>query len=481
MVTNESTPWPSVLALTSFVVLACAATQPSLDLDLFWHLRVGQWIQEQGQVPTIDPLSQLGRDEGRPWVAYSWLFEWLLAETVRQFGFVGLIWLRLGIVLLLTWAIQATLWRQIPHWPTAGLVLGLITLAIIPLTQFLRPWLFTMLFSWLTLHAILRLREGERLSHFLWLPLVYILWANIHIQFLFGLLLLSWAVVAHYFDDQDSTRSRHEWRLYPEFWLLIACTIATLINPYHVRIYLVMWEYASQPWAHNFVSDLRAMPFRSSGDWAAAMLLGLTFYTLGRRSPSLFLLGLAVACAFLTLRARRDLWYSGAAAVAVISAVRLIPWDDARAMPHLSRQLPILLMMAGLLVGLGRPMFEGSLTQRMGREIALKYPVVAVAWIQENKPPGPIFNDFDWGGYLSWALPEYPVLVDGRTNFYGDEFLSRNSDTWAGRDWASDANLRRAGVILANRETPLAELLRGSQEWKIACDDDPLSIVFVRR
>jgi len=50
-------------------------------------------------------------------------------------------------------------------------------------------------------------------------------------------------------------------------------------------------------------------------------------------------------------------------------------------------------------------------------------PVGAVALLQESQPEGRLFNSYNWGGYLIWALPEYPVFVDGRTDLYGDEII----------------------------------------------------------
>src|SRR5262249_7217323 len=59
-----------------------------------------------------------------------------------------------------------------------------------------RPWLLTILFFTITLEAVLRLREGEP-SRWMWvLPGIYILWANVHIQFIYGLGLLGLACLA---------------------------------------------------------------------------------------------------------------------------------------------------------------------------------------------------------------------------------------------------------------------------------------------
>jgi hypothetical protein len=49
------------------------------DADVWWHLRAGQWILANDQVPRIDPFT-FG-SAGRPWIDLHWLFEVILAEV----------------------------------------------------------------------------------------------------------------------------------------------------------------------------------------------------------------------------------------------------------------------------------------------------------------------------------------------------------------------------------------------------------------
>jgi hypothetical protein len=51
-------------------------------------------------------------------------------------------------------------------------------------------------------------------------------------------------------------------------------------------------------------------------------------------------------------------------------------------------------------------------------------PVDAVAFIKKEAPPGRLFNSYNWGGYLLWALPEYPVFIDGRTDLYNNDVIN---------------------------------------------------------
>ncbi len=109
------------------------------------------------------------------------------------------------------------------------------------------------------------------------------------------------------------------------------------------------------------------------------------------------------------------------------------------------------------------------------------FPVEAAKVVRERGYPGPLFNDFDWGGYLIWSLPEHPVIVDGRTNLHGDERLTRLGAAWAGvPGWQDDPDLAAAGVILANAATPLATLLETDPRFERVYADD-MAKVFVAR
>ena len=92
---------------------------------------------------------------------------------------------------------------------------------------------------------------------------------------------------------------------------------------------------------------------------------------------------------------------------------------------------------------------------------AKKYPVAAVEHVEKNRYAGPLFNDFDWGGYLIWTLPEYPVSLDGRTNVYGDARLFIAFSTWTTPDgWKDDQDVALARLVIARADTPLVQSFR---------------------
>src|SRR5262245_44015459 len=78
-----------LVALYSLPLLVALrpVADPVLDPDIWWHLRVGQWVVENGTVPEVDPFAR----PHRPWVAYSWLYEVLVYVLWSGLGLAGII------------------------------------------------------------------------------------------------------------------------------------------------------------------------------------------------------------------------------------------------------------------------------------------------------------------------------------------------------------------------------------------------------
>lgn len=78
------------------------------------------------------------------------------------------------------------------------------------------------------------------------------------------------------------------------------------------------------------------------------------------------------------------------------------------------------------------------------REFNKTLPVAATEYLKNHKPPGRLFNSYNWGGYLLYNLPDYPVFVDGRTDLYNDliinEWLKVVQARGVARDIGSMAN-----------------------------------------
>jgi hypothetical protein len=109
------------------------------------------------------------------------------------------------------------------------------------------------------------------------------------------------------------------------------------------------------------------------------------------------------------------------------------------------------------------------------------FPAAAVRFVVGKGYDGPLYNDFNWGGYLIHELPRLPVSIDGRTNLVGDERMLRCGATWSGAPgWHDDPDLTGAGVVIGDVHTALASLLRTDDRFVKVFEDD-VACVFVAR
>ena len=467
------------------VVTVRPVGEPNYDPDVWWHLRVGQWVVEHQTVTTNDPFSLPGQQ--KPWVAYSWLYEIGLYGLVQAVGLAGVIVYRAGLSLLIVAAVGSLVRRLEARWLVATGLTAAGTLALAPLMSE-RPWLLTILFATLTLRAVVELRATERPPWWVWaLPVAYVVWANVHVQFVYGLFILALAAVAPLIDTplnrvspdaSASTAYSRGWRRL--VGLATVCALGTLINPYGVKLYLVVIEYATQPGPFRYVNELRALEFREPTDWLLLGLSGAACFALGRRKVNAFEVLLLAGAAFFAFRARRDVWFLALANLYVLATTR--PLGER---PESKDRLPLPARLAvgaalaavALTLGWARDLSPAGLQRR----VANVFPVEAAEEVRKNGYSGPLYNDFNWGGYLIWALPEHPVALDGRTNLHGDERIQRFGRTCCALPgWRDDEDLAAAGVVIVAADSALAEQLRHDGRFE-KTHEDRLAVVFVRK
>jgi hypothetical protein len=468
-----------------YVVPLSVALLPSVDEDIWWHLRTGQWIVDHRGLPATDPFSRYGLETSKPYVAYSWLFEVLAAGAYQAFGLAGFALGRVLLTLLILIALHRLIARRQPSFAGAAGLSILAAFALLPLITE-RPWLFTILFSLWTLNTILDFRTGIAGRAVWFLPLLYTVWANLHIQFVYGLFLLALACAAPVVDrllrreaeEPGAARagSPARWRL---VFVTAACTAATLVNPFHVGLYQVAFEYAGQKANLVYVTEMHALEFRRLSDWCVLALAVVAAFGLGRRHrTSAFDVLLLAAAAWFAFRSRRDTWFMVLAAAAVVGPVTFAARSWRIFLPNRLEAAVVGVAVSCVLAVIGWGRLS---TGPIQASLEASYPVQAVEFVKRHGCRGPLYNSYNWGGYLMCELPEMPVALDGRANFHGDERLERAMTTRDGKPgWQSDPELATARVVIAESETPLAALLRLDERFHLIYDD-PVAAVFVAR
>ena len=455
------------------------------DGDTGWHVRTGQFILDGGGLPRRD-LFSFSRP-GAPWFAWEWLSDVALGGLERQAGLKG-------VVLATAAAACASITLVFRHmlWRGANLFVALAACLLgagaSTIHYLARPHVFTL--ALLAVSMWLLDRDRRRPSPAVWwLAPLAALWANVHGGFL--ALLVCLALVAagtaleELFGKPPGERSWRRVRRYAG--LLGACSLATLLNPYGVRLHAHIAEYLRSEWIREAVHEFQSPRFRSEAMTQFEVLL---------------FAGLLVAGSLLARRQFTDALLVLVWAHAALVSVRHVPVYVVVATPLWASHASLMWNRWAA----GRParslarVFQGVAEDAAGgfRRTSLWIPLTLAAlalnlwpvkWprdFPEEKFPvrlierhgaalraARVFTSDQWADYLIYRFyPQQRVFLDGRSDFYGPELGKLYLRlSYAQADW--DEAVRQYGFewVLAPPEWPLASLLRRDPAWRLVEED----------
>ena len=214
-------------ALMAFCICLCAFLVAHIlsDYDLWGHLKFGIDYIQSGHIPQTDTYSYVAT--GSRWISHSWLFELAIAFAYKLFSTTGLCILKFALSL-------SALLVLLFHFRRNGLsALASTTLTLIAafvMLHFLtalRPQLCTYLLFAVELVILQQAQQGRRKAMY-GLPLIFVVWSNLHGGFVAGLLLLAfWCFY------------------YRQFTILLLSVVVTLLNPYGVLLWKFLLETLS--------------------------------------------------------------------------------------------------------------------------------------------------------------------------------------------------------------------------------------------
>ena len=246
------------------------------DPGTFWHTAAGHWIFSTGQLIDTDPFSFTFA--GKPWVAYEWLGECLMA-VLDGIGGLDMLLLATATVLagLYTWVAHRLLKSGL-HWLPAAF-LTMLTVAASANHLHVRPHISTILFLGLTFGWLCDFEAGRigvgRL--FRLIPIFWV-WSNMHGGALGGLAtmvlaLAGWCVYRLAGLESPIERPRQAILV---VLLIAACGLTFVVNPYGLRLPLVWLEIMRSPVVARLIEEHAPLNFRSPGGWLV-LLLGLIY------------------------------------------------------------------------------------------------------------------------------------------------------------------------------------------------------------
>lgn len=496
---------PSVfdLIIASSFLLFLIADPLISCFDIWWHLKTGELIFN-GQFPKTDIFSFTAF--GKPWILHEYGSELIFYLAHRAMGIPGLILLKSFVcALIFGMTFRVMLAKQVNI-----LVSFLFTLIIILGTASswtVRPHLFTALFLVLVFFIYTRFRHCPETKILRWLPALFCLWINLHGGFVIGFVFLAVCIFCELISTLTARQNNNSLSL-PSILSLTFYTLlsfpACFLNPNTWKGVAYPLLYIGDQMPSNFITEWAPSSLGNHMEFVGIIFLIIMGLAFKRKKLFLYETGLLVVFTYFAFSATRHISLFALITVPIIAQLwqDIIPnsfmkfkeilkpsyplffqkieayfVDRSKSFLHLEKRLKyhpipiVLIVLAVLAAGIG----WGSSYFGIKED---RYPGAAVSYLKKEPPKRNVFNQYAWGGFLIWHLPEKKVFIDGRMDVYQKEFSEPYTTViHLEEGWQEILTQYDISTILVNKKTILSKfLLQVSDEWRLVMDDDAVTL-----
>jgi hypothetical protein len=415
-----------IVAILIVFIVFILTLQMQTDLDLGWHLRYGQYFFQTGHVLRDNIISFVFPDY--KWVQASWGYDLLLYQLFVRFGFIGM---------SVAGAMTSTLIFMILVWPIGKRnVASLIFLAAIFLSQTTPLFaagfrsqtpsslLFALLIVLLSRHPI------APSNSFALLPLLFLVWANLHGGFALGLLLMCimWLVQAALTRQKNTSISMRHLIIFGLF--IILSVLATLCNPWGIQIYRETFMHTTNI-NLSLIGEWTPLTTSPPNILLLVVIVTMVAYTAWRRhdiSHLPFLTAFAFAT-YLGISAIRFETNYGIMATWYLATYGTVSDWIPKSRQRFVILVGSLILVAGIVFDciFTRQFFVFSLPQVLTSSWATYCRTLGTcsedvtAAMLRDPPLGNGFHPYNYGGYISWRVPSVKTFLDGRMAAWEDE------------------------------------------------------------
>lgn len=465
-----------LLAIGLAVVTVCTVSNRFNDPDLWWHLKAGEIVWDTHTVPAKDLFSFTAY--GQPSTEHEWLAQWSIYATYKLGGYTAL-WLWLAILASLLFVLVYILCYRYSGNALMAFMGGLCAWFFGTVSLAIRPLLLGNIFL---VAELLILDLAARKRRWLWLlPPLFVLWVNCHGSFFFGLGVLfvhcvssrvggRWGLVVAEPTDRKTSQTLAI--------VLVLSTLALCCNPVGIHVLLYpLTVLGQQSTSMNAIDEWLPPDLGSSrGMGLIAAMLAVLIVPLLRRSElrlrDLALLATAFALALLHVRM---LFVFGIVVSPVLCSLLSPVFEERRDQQQtVANALLIAACFAAMIWA-----FPGA--SRIQKQIRQANPVGAVDYIRRAGLSGPMLNEYRFGAYLIWAMPQHKVFIDGRGDVFDPTGILAAYGRWATLGEDPNLLLQKYNIrfCLLSKNAPMTRVFPYLPGWRQAYSDE-LATVYVR-
>jgi hypothetical protein len=458
------------------------------DGDTGYHIRAGDYILANLTIPHRDIFSYI--DPPLPWIAHEWLSEVMMSVVHGAFGLTGVAIFFAVLIGLAYWMLFRVAQSGDSNVAVAALV---VLLAMVSSTHWLaRPHIFSLVLT-IAWYGILDRYQRTGKDQLRWLPLLMLVWANLHGGFIIGLLLLGIYFGGNVGELLFSPHFKRAaaWRRSKRLALIGGgCLAAALCNPKGYGLLLFPFDIVSNRFVMDNVSEFFSPNFHHPLPYKYFLLFTIGLVSLSRKSLD------AIETILLLLFVYMSLY-----------SIRYIPLFAIIATPIVLRQLHAALQADSAVVrwleGRGNnlrlldagakgnlwPIVSVAVVCALAWNGKIEFhfdeslkPVAAVEFLKRENLPGKMFNDDEFGDYLIYAAsPQYKVFFDGRSDMYGEQWGGPYTQIVRLRpDWENLVETHGFSWMFLPASAPLSVVLLRNNNWQLIYAD-PVAHIFLKK
>ena len=522
------------IALLAVLIGTSLSTRLLGDAGIGWHIRAGQQILAAHAVPRVDSFSSTMR--GKPWFAWEWLYDVSAGAFEGWAGLNGVVWFTAMVIAgVFAWTFRLLLRRGTNVF--IALLLLLLAASASMIHFLARPhvlsWLLTLAWFWILdsseTHCLPASSEagssassGAAGRRRLWLlPLLMLVWVNVHGGFLVGFALLAiywlsaiWYAVRRKEDKFAEFLARLRWRAQARSLAAVglAAGLASLVNPYGWQLHAHIYGYLSNRFLMEHIDEFQSPNFHGVAQKCFALLILATLMALASRTRPLRVSeGLVILFALYSgLYASRNIPVSSLLLALVIGPLLSDAIKNLKGRRTWFRRLGDLIAaftermgavesrLKGHLWAIAAAVFLGVIAAHGGRLggnrlmdahfAPQRFPAAAVDFLDRKTAAEKTADQSDpvtvpdyWGGYLIYRLyPRTLVAVDDRHDLYGEEFFkSYLKMVHVEPGWDGLLEKYQSRCVLVPKGSALANILEQTPPWERVYADD-VAVVFER-
>lgn len=473
-----------IINFLPYLVVFIANIYRPIDPDLGWHLKYGEYFFKTGQVLRDNIFSTEMPDY--KWANIAWGIDLINYAIFNLGGFFALS-LAGAFVVTLTFFFFAKAY-DLDYFEKA-IIFPMLLFFLSPIhTNSFRGQLVSILLLSVLTYLLMKFERGSKKAVF-FVPLVFLLWANLHGLFILGIcIFLLWQglyLVSLYL------RSRSIRELIPFLKLFVPVTIvsiiAPLLHPFGVGVYSVAIEHFNSPLLRKIAeyNAVRELSMQWYNLLTVVILVGIgsiAFYVNKSASEKIPQAGIFTVLYILSLSVRKYLW---AMYYFVIPFLKPIAGyfrpDTKKGIFEGATLLFVITLFFVFLIKYPFSQFTGYSWNEYCKLITCSPD--GTEELRKYYVKGKTYTIYNWGGYMIWNFSDMKPSTDGRMSVWTDEKgYSGFEHDYRLEQNIDDVDSSKYDVVFTSRGKPIYrrfEKLVSSGRWKMVYRDGRAAI-FVR-